>query len=480
MLRRSLALLLLVSSAIVPATRAKQISQSKTLAITHVTVIDVAAKDTKRVLKRDQTVVITGNRIAAFGETKRVKLPAGAQVIDATGKFLIPGLWDMHVHTLSKDMWETFFPLFIANGVTGVRDMGTSTPLEQVKQIRREIADGARIGPRIVAAGRIVDGPKPIIPPVSTGVANEAEARQIVRLLKQQGADFIKVYSLLPREAYFAVADEAKKQGLSFAGHVPLSVTAAEASRAGQKSMEHMFSVLEGCAVNEDELRQQAMRSAPAGLLRSQAESTDTFDPKKAAQLYSLLAKNHTWQVPTLAVRHSAAYYDEGIFANDPRLKFVYFSLRERWKPAPASPFSRLTKEDYGKLKRLFPAELKVIGEMRRAGVLFLAGTDTPNPYVFPGFSLHDELGWFVKAGLSPLQALQTATLNPATYLGMTGSLGTIEKGNLADLVLLDANPLEDIGNTKRISAVVANGRLFDRKALDAMLAQVESAADRK
>ncbi len=213
-----------------------------TFVFTHVTVIDVTGMPSKS----DMTVIVAGNRIEAIGKTGKVKTPKDAQIIDATGKYLIPGLWDMHVHTLSNERRETFFPLFIANGVTGVRDMGTSTPLEQVNQFRREIADGTRLGPRIVTAGPIVDGPKPVNPTISIGVANEIEARRAVRLLKQQGADFIKVYSTLPREAYFAIVDEAKKQGLAFAGHVPLSVTAAEASNAGQKSMEHMFGVLEG------------------------------------------------------------------------------------------------------------------------------------------------------------------------------------------------------------------------------------------
>jgi imidazolonepropionase-like amidohydrolase len=481
-MKRTLAWLLTILLSASTVAQTKSAPQVQPLVFIHVTVIDVTGRDTHHALKTDHTVLISGNRITTVG--KHVRVPTGAQIIDGTGKFLIPGLWDMHVHALHKERWGTFSPLFIANGVTGIRDMGTMTPLEQINQIRREIADGTRLGPRIVAAGPIVDGPKPVNPTISIGVANEVEARRAVRLLKQQGADFIKVYSTLPREAYFAIIDEAKKQGLAFAGHVPLSVTAAEASNAGQKSMEHLLGVLEGCALNEIELRQEAIQKiTTSGLMSSQANSMDSFSSKKAAKLFSLLAKNQTWQVPTVTFWHSVTYYDQSnvAYANDPRLKYIFLNLRERWKPEnpQSSPYANFV-EDYAKLKRLFPEELKIIGEMHRAGVQFLAGTDTAVPYAFPGFSLHDELAFLVQAGLTPLEALQTATLNPAIFLGREKELGTIEKGKLADLVLLDANPLENISNTKRINAVVLNGRLLDRKTLDKMLADVEMEANKK
>lgn len=482
MLRRSLALLLLVPYLVLPAAQAKPLAQLESLAIAHVTLVDVAAKDARLALIPHQTVIVTGNRITAVGRTGRVKVPVGARVIDAAGKFLIPGLWDMHAHTLGNKRRRVFFPLFVANGVTGVRDTAAFIPLEQVKLIRQEIADGRLLGPRFVTPGPLVDGPKPAFPEGSIGVGDEAEARRVVRLLKEQGADFIKVYNFVPREAYFALADEAKKQGLPLAGHVPLSVTAAEASRAGHKSLEHLLGVREGSALDEAGLRLDALRGTmTGGLMRSQVNSVATFDSKKAAELFNLFAKNQTWQVPTLTFWHSVSFYDESrvAYASDPRLKYMYPELLEGWRlESPKSEYKGFV-EDYAAMKRLFPEQLKIVGEMHRAGVPILAGTDVAVPYVFPGFSLHEELGWFVKAGLTPLAALQTATVNPAKFLGREKELGTVGRGKLADLVLLDANPLTDISNTQKVRAVVANGRFFDRKALDALLAQAEAAAKR-
>src|SRR6476661_1951683 len=193
---------------------------ARPLVLTNVTVIDVTGEPSKS----DMTVIVEGDRIAAVGKTGKVRLPRNAQVVDASGKFLIPGLWDMHTHTLREERVETFFPLFVVNGVTGVRDMGMPLKnLELLKQWRKEIQEGTRIGPRIFASGATLGG---VRPQLTIPVATEAEARQAVVTLKQRGADFIKVVSLLPRPLFFAVADEAKKQGLTFVGHVPVSVTA--------------------------------------------------------------------------------------------------------------------------------------------------------------------------------------------------------------------------------------------------------------
>src|SRR5215475_2894331 len=219
---------------------------AKPLVINHVTVIDATGADAKS----DMAVVITGDRITAIGKAAEVKFPKDAQLVEAAGKFLIPGLWDMHTHIATQD----FLGLFIANGVTGVRDMGGVW--EALSLWRRLIKEGRLTGPRIVAAGPIVDGPKPVWP-FSIAVADEKQARQAVASLKQRGVDFIKVYSLLPREAYFAIADEARKQGMSVAGHVPFSVSAAEVAEAGQKSIEHLDMLLLGCSDQDEEVRKE-------------------------------------------------------------------------------------------------------------------------------------------------------------------------------------------------------------------------------
>jgi Amidohydrolase family len=447
-------------------------SEPSSLIFSHVTVIDATGSQAKP----DMSVVIVGDRIAEIVPSKKLRAPKEAQVVDATGKFMIPGLWDMHVHAFDRNL---FSPLFIANGITGVRDM--FSPLPAINQWRKEIREGTILGPHIIAAGPIVDGPKPIWPG-SIAVSNVEEGIKAVNTVKQGGSDFVKVYSLLPRDAYFAIAAEAKRQGMVFAGHVPDSVTVAEASDAGQKSIEHLTGVLLGCSSKENEIRKDVDARRQAGAsrtftssIRDQIAALDSFDNKKANELFARFAKNGTWMDPTLTVLRSIAYVGDSDFRNDPRLRYIPGYLRAgMWGGDPFGLKSR-TADDNASAKRVFQKSLEIVGVMKRAGVQIIAGTDTPNPFVFPGFSLHDELGLLVKAGLTPMEALQAATRNAANYLGMLDSTGTIEKGKLADLVLLDDDPLADISNTKKIKAVVVGGKFVNRVMLDEMLAKVEA-----
>jgi imidazolonepropionase-like amidohydrolase len=341
---------------------------------------------------------------------------------------------------------------------------------------RDEIAKGSLQGPRMVVASPIVDGPQPVWPN-SISVRNEDEGRKAVTKVKQWGADFVKVYSLLPREAYFGIADEARKQGLPFEGHVPHTVSAAEASDAGQKSIEHMTGVILACSDKEAESRSERGNANPTpARARPEVQVIETFSAKKEAELFARFIKNGTWQCPTLTVRRSAAYRDDPNFKNDGRLRYIPRQILERWGMRMANTRG----ETYANEKRLFQKQVEVVGDMRRAGVLLLAGTDTGNPFCFPGFSLHEELALLVMAGLTPTESLRAATLNPAKFFGLDQKLGTIEQGKLADLVLLEANPLEDIRNTQRIDAVIMNGRFYNRKALDKMLAQAQTLANQR
>ena len=307
--------------------------------------------------------------------------------------------------------------------------------------------------------------------PNSIAVGNEEEGRKAVREVKQWGADFVKVYSLLPRDAYFGIADESKRQGISFAGHVPFAVSAAEASDAGQKSIEHLTGILIGCSYKETQLRNEIVKAKSPGarFRREGVELLETFSDRKAKDLFERFAKNQTWQCPTLTVLRSNAYLGDQSFRIDPRLKYVPRPMRERWGQRIAN------RNDSDYAKKVFKKEVEIVGAMQRAGVPLLAGTDTGNPFCFPGFSLHEELALMVIGGLTPSEALRAATLNPAKFLGLEKTLGTIEPGKIADLVLLDADPLADIRNTQRINAVISNGRLFDRNALDKMLAEAET-----
>jgi Amidohydrolase family len=302
-----------------------------------------------------------------------------------------------------------------------------------------------------------------------------------VRTLKRSGYDFIKVYQFLPRETYLAIAEEAKKQKIDFAGHVPFALTAGEASDAGQKTFEHIFGVTIACSTQESSLRPSLADAAArvsdsfpdhmALFVRNETEPLASYSDQKAGELFKRLARNGTYAVPTLVLHRSLGIGPAPQPRNDERLKYMPANIRQlfTWELGFfTSPYQPV----YERL-------LAVTGALHRAGVKILAGTDTYNSYVYPGFSLHDELKLFVEAGMTPLEALQTATLNPARSLNRSGSLGTVEKGKLADLVLLDANPLEKIGNTRRIAGVVVNGKYLKKESLQKMLADVEVIANK-
>lgn len=446
---------------------------SRSLVFTHVMVIDTATGK----LKPDTTVIIAGNRIIAVGKTGRVRIPKDAQVVNATGKFLIPGLWDMHFHSPEdKQAREIFLPLALANGVTGVRHMfGFDSLLKQ----KAEISSGTLVAPRMIVGSPVVDGPVPTWEG-SISVGDPAAGRQAVRSVKQRGYDFVKVYQFLPRETYFAIADEAKKQGITFAGHVPFSVTAAEVSDAGQKSIEHIFGLSLACSTQEESLRPSlADAAAHVGkgiaphlelFIRNESEPLASYNQQKAEALFKHLARNGTYAVPTLVLHRSLASGADPAFRNDPRLKYMPRNIKQ---------YFNWELEFFTSYGPVYKRMLLMTDALRRAGVKILAGTDTYNAYCFPGFSLHDELELFVKAGFTPLEALQTATLNPAEYFNLSGSLGTIEKGKIADLILLEANPLGNIGNTRRIAGVITNGRYLPKESLQKMLANVEAIAGR-
>jgi imidazolonepropionase-like amidohydrolase len=459
----------LVCSILLSAATLSHSSPGPALVLDGITVIDVQSGRAEPGL----SVVVEGEHITGVGKRPALQTPAGARVVDASGKFLIPGLWDMHVHTAFGDWFqgarEIALPLFIANGVTGVRDMGGD--LDVLLRWRKEIAQGSLVGPRMVVAGPMLDGPKPRFPS-SVAVTTPEDGRRAVRDLARRGVDFIKLQSLIPRDAVFAIAEEAKKAGLPFAGHVPDAVRASEMSRAGQKSFEHLIGIFEGSSTRETEFLKG--EKSPGRFLQS-------YDEARAAALVALLARNHTWQCPTLVWEQGGNLMEERDLAHDPLAKYAPASWRDgTWKRFTEQVTGEFNVDDLATRRRFVAKELDVVAALHRAGVPFLAGTDTvAGVYIFPGFSLHDELGLLVKAGFTPLEALRTATVLPAAYLSMSDRLGRVQEGNLADLVLLDANPLDDIANTRRIHAVLANGRYFSRADLDALLHGVEERANR-
>ncbi len=454
------------------------------MVIKDVTVIDATGHGAEP----HRTVNIENGHIVAVIPSKKAHIPKNATIVDGAGKFLIPGLWDMHTHGASDTRAPWSHLLFVANGVVGVRDM--SGPPD-ARAWRATQASNPDPSPTIYLGSPIVDGPNPTWPE-SIVAADEAQGREVVDQQQQRGADFIKVYSGLPRNAYFAIAGEAKKRSIPFEGHVPEAVTAAEASDAGQKSIEHLTQVAEGCSKEEKTIaaereRLEGLFRAPDAdmaqkiavgqkIIRLNFHVVETYDDATAQLLLAQFMKNGTWQTPTLTLLQ--AEIDDPLDANDPRLKFLSKEVRARWDAGYYGHFPPPARAAMVQLARAeFEESKKIVGLMYKAGVPILAGTDTMNPHCFPGFGIHDELALLVDAGLSPLAALQAATRNAAQFVGQLDSRGTIEVGKTADLVLLDKDPLIDIHNTRSIQAVFLNGRLFPRAALDGMLAKAQTLA---
>ena len=459
-----------VLSLLVAGLSTRAAAQNATLFIQHVAVVDVTAG---RVLP-DMTVEIRGRTIAAVDSAPRIRVTRGARIVDGRGKYLIPGLWDMHVHlSFPVGAAQIFLPLMVANGVLGARDMHSF--LLPILSLKRAVASGTQIGPRLFVAGTAVDGPNSYLPAARV-VRTPEEARTAVRELKAAGVDFIKVYSSLPKDLYLAVASEAKNDGIPFVGHVPYLVTAAEASDVGQKSLEHLTEVDVGTSSDEAAIKAEELEAMNRkhGYIPDPVRLKSTFDSAKTAALFERFRRNDTWQVPTLVVFYQEIQIgDTSRRGNDSLLVYIPKMLRDYWRSLPVDIATKMVA--------LGAVHADLVGRLNRAGVQMLAGSDCPNPFVYPGFSLHDELGLLVRSGLTPAEALRTATINPARFLGVTDSLGTVASGKVADLVLLDANPLTDIANTKRIRAVIQGGRLWNRGALDAMLAgaRARATADR-
>jgi hypothetical protein len=408
-------------------------SAQGSFAITHVAVIDV----TSGTVEPDRTIVVTDNTISRIGPASDVHPPDGARVIDGHGQFLIPGLWDMHVHL--GNATEAVLPVLVSYGITGVRDMG-SPSYAILHRWSMDALSGVRVGPRIFACGPILHNGPPYIWGVE--VRSPQEGREIVARLAEERVDFIKVTSDIDRATYFAVAETARKLGLPLAGHLPVNetgagftVSAIEASNAGQKSLEHAH-----------------------GIPFSFADR----DP----QLIPTLLRNGTFVDPTITEYWARAHVHELAESaeRDPRIRSIPPSFRQFWE------MQRKDFEPGNEIQlKVLAWRMAQVSELQKSGVPMLAGTDLGFPYVFPG-DLIKELELFVEAGLSPLQALQTATISPATFLHIDWKLGSVEAGKIADLVLLAGNPLQDIHNLRLVRAVVFNGRLLDRAQLDAAL----------
>jgi imidazolonepropionase-like amidohydrolase len=417
------------------------------IAFTHTNIID--GRDS--VPRRDQTVVVRGNKIVSAGPASTIKVPANASIIDARGKYLIPGLWDMHVHTTiigGRDL----LALYPANGVTGVRDMAGDWDTLEVW--RRQIARGELVGPRMIVSGPYLEGGDVPIPHILARTPDEGRAG--VDSLVRLGVDFIKVHGQLTPATYYAIARRARERHIPFAGHVSQAVGSANASDSGQKSIEHMLGIPAPCTPAESlALRPRFTVQTAVG----RCSSTEL------SALYARFVRNGTWVTPTFTAAVEVATWPRHDVPGDSLARYLPHALREYVAeifPMPDSiPVGADSVGQAMLTKRLRQAET-----MRRAGVHILTGTDAPLRNSPPGFGLHEELALLVRGGMSPFNALRSATYEPVVYFGMLDSAGTISSGKLADLVLLDANPLENIANTRSIHTVLANGRRVDREMI--------------
>ena len=450
-------------------------ASAQTLTITRATVVDVSNGQ----LHPGSTVVIQGSRITSVvihGPT-----PASGKVVDAHGRFLIPGLWDMHTHVFfdrtAADGNDLILPLFVAFGITGVRDMGSA--LGPVLEARDAIAAHRMLGPRMVVSGPMLDGPTSSYE-AAIAITTPASGRQAVDMLRNRGVDFIKVQSGVPRDAYYAIADEARRDHIEFEGHVPDAIRASEAIAAGQRTFEHLIGIFEASSPDEDVYLTGSYGDKNG--TKTVAKLLSAYDPAREHRIINLISKHHIWQCPTLFWERGQWLVDNIDFRKDPELSYAPHSWQTTlWPSMQKSIGASLDTDPLATRERFVLHELGIVHRLQAAGVPFLAGTDTPAGVdVIPGISLHRELERLVAAGFTPLQALQTATLNPAIFFHRRADLGSVEPRKLADLVLLERNPLEDIRNTRTISAVILDGRYLSQEQIEQLRAHlIELATER-
>jgi hypothetical protein len=427
--------------------------------LNHINIINV---ENGNILK-EQSVFIDGNLIKSIS-SHPIKNPKH-KVYDCTGKYLIPGLWDMHIHDAGDDSSNRYeyVPLFLANGVTGIRDMWGS---EEMLKLKNDIQANKFTGPRMVIGSPIIDGSKPFFKH-SLVAATEMQGKHYVDSLADAGYDFIKIYSLLSEPVYLAIADECKKKKIAMEGHLPITIGFEEALDAGQRSFEHNFNINRYLTGKEVELLQWSRHyldtvnstQKPEFMVHNEPLNVSEKDFSLPADVLNKMIKNRVAIVPTLTLAQGRSIDGEEMSKRTKGLEYLTIGFVNYWMHSPPA----------------FPIEFeKTFGTTAKflvnKGVLILAGTDVNNPFCVPGFGLQQELINLHNAGLTNLQALQTATINPAIFLYREKELGSVTEGKLADLLILDDNPLSDISNTQKIDAVIVNGKYLSKADITHML----------
>ena len=431
-------------------------------------------------------VVIDGGKIQQIAANNLIIVKPTAQAVDGTGKYVVPGFLDMHTHaagTVTATAPLGDFPVLLANGVTGVREAGGTPALIQAMKLQNA-----------AVAGGTADAPEVLIIPsaIFAGQApTDAAARQFVRDRKAEGADYIKMVGG-NREAFLAVMDEAKVQGFHAAGHLTTLVSALDSSNGGYHSFEHLGSgvgLTLDCASDETNIRAALLANpitppAPDVVNPRLYDGNqyapyyqrimDTYSDPKCQALWQAFVKNDTWQTVTLIRLRTQDFGDSAVYRTDPNLKYVDKTRRALWENRAAQYAANVTPAARATLQAYYAFQLKTVKAMKQLGVKMQTGSDLGGGWLVPGFSLHQEFKELAAAGLSPLEILQMTTLNGAQFVGRTATMGTVEAGKNADLVLLDGNPVADVANLDKVSAVFLKGKYYSRANLDTLLSNAE------
>ncbi len=433
-------------------------ADARALVIEDVGIIDLQSG----VVRTGQTIVVLGNNIVHAGAPAEAPSPAGARRISGTGKFAIPGLWDMHVHTFGLSP-QLHFPLLLANGVTSVRDMGDGCSFSgmlkcvpNAPQWQRRVAQGALLSPRIVSTASYH------VEEVEAGLVAALAARGD-RMLKPQ------LDNTVDPKVFYTLLREAKAAGMQVAGHLPYTVDLLDPRLTTLASIEH-----------DDSLPAQCARGGKAfdGRTSSKAALIEQTDEVRCDAVLKLMAARAIGYVPSHVASSGQDWHLlSGAYRHDERVRYVALPQRVLWRGYAALAVAGTGADEAPAVEAWYNNARKLTARAHAGGVAVMAGSDSIDAYVTHGFGLHDELAELVGAGLTPLQVLRAASSVPAAHVGLGGKMGAVEKGKVADFVLLNKNPLDNIGNARDIDSVVFDGRFYARKDLDAMLAFVEEQA---
>ncbi len=442
------------------ATKSKPMgtSSQRIYAITDVTVIDVESG----IAVPGQTVIIVGDRIDKIGAQEKVGIPEGAGIINGQGLYLIPGLVDAHVHYLDAPV---FGRLMIANGVLLVRDMGM--PNDYILPLRDELNQGKTLGPEMIATGAILDGFPPLIPSISLGIKTPEEGRAAVRQQAEAGVDMIKVYSLLDRDVFLAIIDEAHKYGLKVVGHIPDSIYLEDAVAAGLQSSEHFlgFEKVIAKLLGEPVKLIFAGSGSEAGYFQRLGE----VNPADLQGVYQRIRASGMTICPTVVTFKILTNIDLFKSGTFPHSEYISQSVLDLWTSLWAQ---QTNLPDF-----IWQNWVTMVAGLDNAGVPLMVGTDLMLPGIIPGYSVHEEMLIWQHAGIPAVDILRSATIVPAKFMGLGERLGSISEGKTASFVLIRANPLDDISNAQKIESVFLRGQYYSRNDLNRLLVEAKQLA---